>query len=103
MFEIIVPEGHDTMSRVTLDGTVYWLRFTYNGTEDYWSVGVYDEDENPIIAMEKIVPWFRLFNYPYTDLPGGTLFCDCPNDTVKGDDFKNRVAHMVYIEEAEIS
>lgn len=102
MFEIVVPEGHDTMSKVTLDGTVYVLRFTYNGTQDYWSIGIYDESENPIIPMTKIVPLYKLFNYAYTDLPKGILFCDCPNEVIRENDFKNRVAHIVYIEEADI-
>lgn len=101
MFEIMVPEGHDTMCDVTLDGQNFVLRFTYNGTCDYWSIGIYDEMENEIIPMTKIVPFFDLFPYSYSDLPGGILFCDARTDVVHENDFKERIAHIVYIPEAE--
>lgn len=101
MFEIMVPEAHDSMSKVTLDGTSYVLRFTHNGTFDYWSIGIYDEQENEIVPMTKIVPYFSLFNYPYTDLPKGVLFCDTKQDVVHENDFKDRIAHIIYIEEGD--
>jgi hypothetical protein len=103
MFEIIVPKGHDTMNRVTLDGTVYVLRFTYNSTYDYWSIGIYDEQENEIIPMTKCVPYFDIFGmYPYDDLPKGVLFCDSKQGSVHESDFTNRIAHIVYMEEADL-
>lgn len=101
MFEIMVPEGHDTMNKVTLDGTSYVLRFTYNGTYDYWSIGIYDEQENEIIPMTKIVPYYNLFDYPYDDLPKGMMFCDTKQDVVHENDFKDRIAHIIYVEEGD--
>lgn len=102
MFDIIVPEGHDTMSRVTLSGTVYHMRFTYNGTYDYWSIGLYDEDQNPIIPMTKIVPHFNLFDYPYSDLPKGALMCDSKQDAVHENDFRDKLAYITYIEPEDL-
>lgn len=101
MFEILVPEAHDSMSKVTLDGTIYRLRFTYNGDYDYWSIGIYDENDNAIVPMTKIVPLANLFPYPYDDLPKGTLFCYSKQDDVHENDFKNRIAHIVYLEEGD--
>lgn len=102
MFDIIVPEGHDTMSRVTLSGTVYFLRFTYNGTYDYWSIGIYDEMENEIIPMTKIVPHINLFDYTYTDLPEGILMCDSKQDEIHENDFKDKNAYITYIEPEDL-
>ena len=42
MFEIFVPDEHDSMSSITLGETEYYLRFTYNSRFDFWSVGIYD-------------------------------------------------------------
>lgn len=61
MLYIKVPDMNDSVSNLSIDGTEYILRFTYNEKYDYWSFGLYDEDENPIIAMTRIVPNFPIF------------------------------------------
>lgn len=62
---IDVPDHNDSFSRVVLSGTAYLIRFTYNDTFDYWTFGLYDTQENPIVTGIKMVP-----NYPLN------LFCD---------------------------
>ena len=72
MLYIEVPDENDSLSMLSIDGKEYGLRFTYNEKYDYWSFGLYDEDEDPIIAMTRIVPNFPIFHsYTDPDLPDG--------------------------------
>lgn len=99
MIMINVPDMHDSMSKVTLDGTVYWLRFTYNSTYDYWSIGIYDEDQNDYIPMTKIVPMYDLLRSykSYEGIPQGYLFCAAKVEQIKESSFKDGDAIIVYI------
>ena len=38
MIYIGVPDMNDSISNITIDGTEYKLRFTYNETFDYWNI-----------------------------------------------------------------
>ena len=62
---IEVPDLNDSVSRIVLNGAVYFVRFTYNDTFDYWKFGVYDSQMEPIVIGIKIVPSFPL-NLFYT-------------------------------------
>ena len=41
MLYIEVPDKNDSISRITLSGKEYYIRFTYNPSYDYWSFGLY--------------------------------------------------------------
>jgi len=58
--EILIPREHDSLSEITLGGEVLLIRFTYNDTFDYWTFGIYELNQTPIIAAVKIVPNFPL-------------------------------------------
>lgn len=57
---IDVPDMNDSMSRISLKGTQYQIRFTYNDTGGYWTFGLYDSFGNPIRIGTKIVPRFPI-------------------------------------------
>ncbi|MDY4893926.1 MAG: hypothetical protein SO130_11060 [Agathobacter sp.] len=103
MLYIEVPDMNDSMSSVTIDDKEYWLRFTYNEKHDYWSFGLYDENEDPIIAMTRIVPNFPImFFYTDTDIPDGIFGCLSDIDTVGRNAFIDKTAEFVYIPNAEL-
>ena len=103
MIYINVPDMNDSISTLSIDGTEYGLRFTYNETYDYWSFGVYDSEQNPIIAMTRIVPNFPLFHfYTSKDLPDGVFGCVSDKDTVGRYAFKDKTAEFVYIPNTEL-
>lgn len=54
--QIFLPQEHDSFSEVTINGERFLLRFSYNDTFDYWSLGIYELNRTPIIAGMKIVP-----------------------------------------------
>ena len=58
MVYIKVPDMNDSVSSLVIDGIEYRIRFTYNEKFDYWSFGLYNSKQEPIIAMTRIVPNF---------------------------------------------
>ena len=103
MLYIEVPDMNDSISTISIDGTTYNLRFTYNDKYDYWSFGILDEDRKPIIAMTRIVPNFPIFHF-YTgkNLPDGIFGCISDFSTVGRKAFINKTARFVYIPNAEL-
>lgn len=103
MLFVKVPDMNDSMSSLSIDGTEYLLRFTYNERHDYWSFGLYKGDGEPVIAMTRIVPNFPLFHY-YTDvdIPDGIFGCLSDTAEVGREAFNDRTAEFVYIPNAEL-
>lgn len=103
MLYIEVPDMNDSISTLSIDGTEYGLRFTYNEKYDFWSFGLYDEDEAPIIAMTRIVPNFPVLHfYTYTTMPDGIFGCLSDIESVGRYAFVNKTAEFVYIPYAEL-
>lgn len=103
MISITVPDLNDSVGRITLSDREYYIRFTYNSTKDYWSVGLYDIDMVPIIPMTKIVPNFPIFfYYTYVELPDGIMGCLTNKTRIGRKDFINGEAEMVYIPRDEV-
>ncbi|WP_203227532.1 phage baseplate plug family protein [Calorimonas adulescens] len=95
---ITPPDLNDSFSRVVLGGKEYLLRFTYNDTFGYWSFGIYDLEETPIVAMTKIVPNSPLtFFYENRDLPSGVFGVITDLEKVGRNDFINGKAVFVFI------
>lgn len=103
MFYIDVPDMNDSISVITIDEKEYGLRFTYNEKNDYWSFGVYDEYEEPIVAMTKIVPNFPLLEaYSDSRLPDGIFGCISDFKKVSRHSFVKKDAEFVFIPNAEL-
>lgn len=98
MIYITVPDENDSMSQLTIDETDYNIRFTYNESYDYWSFGLYDSDEEPVIAMTRIVPNFPLFHfYSGGSLPDGVFGCLSDTEKVGREAFNDGTAEFIYI------
>ena len=103
MLYIEVPDMNDSISSLSIDGKEYALRFTYNESYDYWSFGLYDDAENPIIAMTRIVPNFPLLHfYTDTNIPDGIFGCLSDTDTVGRNAFNDKTAEFIYIPNVEL-
>lgn len=98
MIYIQVPDMNDSLSTVTIDDKEWLLRFTYNEIGDYWSFGIYDLEEEPILAMTKIVPNFPLIHfYNYTDLPNGVFGALSTEGRIGRETFNDGKAEFVFI------
>ena len=103
MLFIEVPDMNDSISYLSIDGRKYGLRFTYNEKYDYWSFGLYDEDDKAIVAMTRIVPNFPIFHfYEGDNIPDGVFGCISTSDTVGRKAFVNKTAEFVYIPNIEL-
>ena len=103
MLYIEVPDMNDSISTLSIDGKKYRLRFTYNEKYDYWSFGLHNEEDKPIVAMTRIVPNFPIFHfYTSTDLPDGIFGCISKTDKVGRYAFVNKTAEFVYIPNVEV-
>ena len=103
MLYIEVPDKIDSISRITLSGKEYYIRFTYNPSYDYWSFGLYKTNMDPILPMTKIVPFSPLtYFYTYTDLPDGDFGSFSVDKHVGRNAFKEKKAKFVYIPNSEL-
>jgi hypothetical protein len=103
MLYIEIPDRNDSISRITLSGKEYYIRFTYNPSYDYWSFGLYKINMEPILPMTKIVPFSPLtYFYTYTDLPDGDFGCFAVDNHVGRNAFKEKKAKFVYIPNSEL-
>lgn len=95
---IQAPDYNDSFCRVVLDNEEYLMRFTYNAHGDYWSWGLYKDEETPIVVGIKIVPNFPLtFFYEDDRLPNGVFGCLSDKETVGRNDFINESAVFIFI------
>ena len=94
---IEVPDRNDSMSRVVLNGTPYFIRFSYNDTGDYWKFGLYSTQNEPIVIGIKIVPQFPLnVFYGVTKLPDGVFGVISRLERIGRNDFKNGNAKFIF-------
>jgi hypothetical protein len=103
MIYITVPDMNDSVSSITIDEKQYLIRFTYNGTGDYWSFGISDNDDNPIVTATKIVPNFPLTHFlNFTDLPDGIFGALSDKERITRESFNDGTAEFVYIPWSEV-
>lgn len=101
--KIQVPDQNDSVSRVTLAGQEYYIRFTWNETCLSWSFGLYDINMNELVNSIKIVP-FSPMNYFYRarGLPAGTFGCTSTKKVVGRSDFLEGNAEFIFIPDADL-
>lgn len=96
--QIEVPQMNDSVSRVSLNKTQYFLRFTYRDTGDYWTFSIYDSLMTLILSGIKVVPKFpiNLF-YGNPALPDGVFGVLTNEDRVGHNDFWDDTAKFIWI------
>ena len=63
---------NDSVSRIVLGGTAYHIRFTWIDSAGYWTFGLYDTQNKPLVIGIKIVPRFPMnVFYSLTKMPSG--------------------------------
>lgn len=95
---IEVPDMNDSLSRLVLNGTFYQIRFTYNDTNDYWTFGLYDDQDSPVALGIKIVPGMVLNMFlGRIELPKGVFGVLTELDRIGRYDFVNGKAQFVFV------
>lgn len=99
MIEYIqVPYMNDSFSRVILCKQEFLIRFSYNGTYDYWSFGIYDNNRNILLQQRKIVPLSPLTHFDVSvNIPQGIFGCFTNLKKIGRSDFINKKAEFAFI------
>jgi len=93
--ELLIPPEHDSFSNITLNGESLLIRFTYNDTFDYWTFGIYELNQKPIVAATRIVPNFPLNIYlPMRRLGNTRFIATCKQQHIGREDFWNEIARF---------
>ena len=97
-YEISVPDRNDSVMRVNLDGTYYYLRVTWNAYGEFWMLSIYDADMQMKIGMAKLVPG-AIWNFYYLNSngPPGILGVQTDKERIGRQDFVDAVAHLYYL------
>lgn len=94
---IEVPDMNDSVSRIVLNGTAYYIRFTYNDTFGYWKFGLYDTQSAPLVVGIKIVPNFPLNLFcGTTELPDGVFAAKTKKNRIGRNDFVDGNAEFIF-------
>ena len=96
--DIAVPDMNDSFSRVVLDGTQYYIRFTWNHTAQRWSFGLYTMQKAPLIQGQRMIPRFPLTLQKVNDgIPTGLFGVFSDLESIGRDDFASGKAAFAYI------
>lgn len=93
------PDRNDCITRITLDGTEYILKFSYNNAGEFWTLGIIEERGKPVVAGMKIVPSFPMnaFLKDRKDLPQGILAAFTSEDRIERKTFSDGDARLYFI------
>jgi len=62
--------------QIELDRIIYILEFTWNALNEFWTMNIYNRNEEPLILGIKIVPNFPLLKaYTVFGKPEGEIIC----------------------------
>lgn len=95
---IEVPDMNDSISRITLRGRQYQIRFTWNDTGGFWTFGLLDALGAPLLIGVRIVPQFPLnLFYGTQELPVGVFAALTELESIGRSDFLSGKAQFVFI------
>lgn len=95
---IEVPDKNDSVSKVVLLGTQYQIRFTWNDTGQFWSLGLLTSLGEPLLLGLRIVPNYPLNLFYCTEnLPQGFFAALTRQETISRSDFTDGTAQFVFV------
>lgn len=99
---ITFNDDNDVVSSISLDGTLYKFRMTWNPDGYFWTLHLWDRNDNPLLTNVKVVPNFPLlFNKHCFDIPSGEFLVITKQTVIDRDAFADGRATLVYLTEEE--
>lgn len=103
----VIPfkEAAQWQEQIELEGVIFIFSFTWNALNEFWTMDIYNRDEDPLILGIKIVPNYPLL-MPYTVFgkPAGEIVCqnivNAP-DTISRFDMSQKF-ELVYYAQGEL-
>jgi len=107
---IIVPFSDSNFSafiqEITIDDRVYKFRFYWNDRFKYWSMSIFDFEDNIILHGIKLVVNYELLNpFRHLEIPRGALYIIDTTDNINkiGRNDMDVNCRLLYLTEAEIA
>lgn len=95
---ITFNDGSDIVSSVELESTTYKFRMLWNPGGYFWSMHLWDNNDNPLATNIKVVPNFPLlFNKHCFNVPAGEFVVITNQTVLDRDVFKDNRAYLVYV------
>lgn len=102
MIQINIVDAPDIVMQISIDETNYKLRLTYNQYHGFWTMHLWDYNENPLATNIKVIPNFPLLlNKHCFDVPKGEFIVISNEESLDRDSFKDGRATIVYMTEDE--
>ncbi len=102
MITIEFTDGNDVVFSVPLDDVKYKIRLCWNHEAQFWTMHLWDNDENVILANIRVVPNFPLLmNHHRKNTPRGELIVLTDKEDLTRQSFQDGSATLVYGTEQE--
>jgi hypothetical protein len=90
---------------IELESVIYKLGFLYNVEGAFWSMTIWDENDNLLIAGIKIVANYPLlFSHINSSLPPGDFYCEIADTSasINRTAFSSGEAKLLYLTQEEV-
>lgn len=99
---ITFNDDNDVVFDISIEGTLYKFRMTWNDEGYFWTFHLWDKDDNVLLANVKVVPNFPLlFNKHCFNIPSGEFLVITKQTVLDRDAFADERASLVYLTEEE--
>jgi hypothetical protein len=107
MFNIDISIHKDNFfsSSFFLDGQLFTFKFNYNAGYKFWSISIYDSQNNLFFATKIVCLFDFLSQHTHLQIPGGRIIFDTIydyNQFPSENDFINKITTMKYISAEEL-
>lgn len=97
MQKISFNDANDSVFSVPLDDVKYKIRMIWNKEGQFWSLHLWDANNNVIVANMRVVPNFPLLmNHHVKNTPRGELIVLTNKASVTRDSFADGSATLIY-------
>jgi hypothetical protein len=105
MIRIPVLDANDSLLEIELEGSVFFLRMSWNSEGEFWVLGLEDYARNVILAGVRVVPNSPLLSmFRHLPIPLGEIYAvllASTREDLLRTDFADDSAELVYVESTD--
>jgi len=90
---------------IELDSKIFKLLFLYNSIGSFWTMSLYNEDDNLLVSNIKLVANYPLlFTHRNVNFPSGDFYCEIADTSavISRNSFSSGEAKLLYLTQEEI-
>ena len=106
---VIIPIKDNSNHELTieLENIIYRLYFLYNEKFDYWSMSIFNEDDDLLLSGIKIVPNYPMIYYLNNRVDiTGDFYCEISSkktSSITRNSFVSGEANLLYLTDEEVA